>query len=216
MNKRLYIVDDHPVVRNGLIQVLEKEPGLEICGEAATAAEAILEIGRAEPDLVICDLTLEGRGGLELTRQLASEHPDLPVLIISMHDEELYAQRALSAGASGYLMKRRGDRELLRAVREVLAGGTYLSEDVRGQIEAAGASDPDESDSPLDRLTDRELEVFMLIGDGYAPRHIAVKLSLSVSTIEVYRERLKEKLGIDSSPKLLRYAIRMTKDLKSA
>lgn len=215
LKKKLYIVDDHQVVRSGLIQILEKVPDFEICGDCATAADAILDVGRLDPDLVICDLTLEGRGGLELTRQLSSEHPDLPVLIISMHDENLYAQRALAAGASGYLMKRHGDADLIHAVREVLAGRVYLSDEVRDYIAMSNVGLTESTESPLEKLTDRELEVFMLIGQGYAPRHIAEKLSLSVSTIEVYRERLKEKLGIDSSPMLLRYAIQVTKDRES-
>lgn len=212
LKKKVYIVDDHPVVRSGLIQILEQQADFEVCGDAATTSEAILEIDRLEPDIVLCDLTLEGRGGLELTKQISSEHPDLPVLIVSMHDEKLYAKRALAAGARGYVMKRRGDDELIGAVRELLAGRIFLSDDVRKQIKMSESSISDLVESPTELLTDRELEIFMLIGQGYAPRHIAEKLSLSVSTIEVYRERLKEKLGLESSPVLLRYAIRHFRD----
>lgn len=212
MTKRIYIVDDHPVVRRGLSQIFEREPGFYVCGEAESVAQALLAIPDLAPDLVVSDLSLEGRSGLELTTQLKRQHPSLPVLIVSMHDEELYAARALAAGANGYVMKRSSDRDIIWAAQEVLAGRIYLSEYMRHQLEANQHQNGIAVASPIDLLADRELEVFLLMGQGFAPRHIAEKLSLSPSTVEVYRERLKEKLGLESSPVLLRYAVRWCKD----
>jgi DNA-binding NarL/FixJ family response regulator len=169
-------------------------------------------VPKLDPDLIVSDLMLDGRGGLELTQQIVTFHPHVPVLIVSMLDEQLYAQRALSAGARGYVMKRSADDEVIRAAHEVLAGRIYVSEAVRKQMQAADPMPEQAMTSPVKALTDRELEVFLLIGQGYAPRHVAEQLNLSVSTVEVYRERLKEKLGLKSSPVLLRYAIRWCKD----
>ena len=211
MTTRVYIVDDHPIVRRGLCQIFEREPDFCICGEADSVAQALLALPDLAPDLIVSDLSLEGRSGLELTRQIATYHPNLPVLIVSMHDEQLYAQRALAAGARGYIMKRCTDNELIQAAREVLAGRIYVSEGIRQQMET---SCPLNGSSPntLAALADRELEVFRLIGQGFAPRHIAEQLNLSVSTIEVYRERIKQKLDLKSSPLLVRYAVRWYKD----
>ncbi len=210
--KRILIVDDHPIVRRGLHQLFDREANFCVCGEAESVAQALLAVPELEPDLVVTDLTLGGRGGLELTQQLATQYPDLPVLIVSMHDELLYAQRALAAGARGYVMKRSADGALIQAARQVLSGEIYVSDAVREQMHAEPDSDDLSDLSRLDVLTDRELEVFMLIGQGFAPRHIAERLSLSVSTVEVYRERIKEKLNLNSSPLLLRYAVRWCKD----
>lgn len=200
---RTVLVDDHTVVRRGLRQLFEREPDFEVVGEAATEAEAFDLIEALGPDLLVTDLTLEGRGGLDLIGRVHRYHPEVRVLVLSMHDEALYARRAFAAGARGYVMKRYADDEILRAARIVRGGEVYLS---------AHAPLPGEPNGPLAGLTDREFEVFLLIGEGYAPRHIAEKLSLSVSTVEVYRERLKEKLGLESSPLLLCYAVRWCKD----
>ncbi len=198
---RTLLVDDHTVVRRGLRYLFEREPDFEVVGEAATEAEAFDLIEALGPDLLVTDLTLEGRGGLDLIERVHRYHPEVRVLVLSMHDEELYAQRAFAAGAHGYVMKRYADDEILRTARIVRDGDVHLS-----------ASAPGGTSTPLASLTDRELEVFLLIGQGYAPRHIAEKLNLSVSTVEVYRERLKEKLDIESSPLLLRYAVQWCKD----
>lgn len=212
MATRIYIVDDHPIVRRGLRQLFEREPDFTVCGEAETVAQALLDVPRLSPDLVVSDLSLEGQGGLDLARHLAAHHPDLPVLIVSMHDEELYARRAIDAGARGYIMKRSTEDEVVQAARHVLTGRIYVSESIREEMLAAAPAGDGPSVSPLDVLSDRELEIFFLIGQGFAPRHIAEQLSLSVSTVEVYRERIKEKLNLKSSPLLLRYAIRWCKD----
>lgn len=207
----VYIVDDHAIVRYGLRQIFEREPDFCVCGEADNVTQALLDIPKSSPDLIVTDLSLDGRSGLELTQQLAAHHPNLPVLVMSMHDEQLYAHRVLAAGARGYVMKRSSFVQVVEAAREVVAGRIYVSEPIREQIQASEHVNGCFS-GPLGVLTDRELEVFRLIGQGYAPRHIAEYLNLSVSTIEVYRERIKEKLGLESSPLLLRFAVRWCKD----
>lgn len=211
MLKRIYLVDDHSVVRRGLRQLFEHEADFCVCGEASSVTQALSEISELAPDLVLSDLTLEGRSGLELVQLLAAHHPHIPVLIVSMHDEQLYAQRTLAAGARGYVMKRHADGEVIQAAREVLAGRIYASETVWERIHV-GLHPNGVPPTPIDVLSDRELEVFLLIGQGFAPRHIAERLSLSTSTIEVHREHIKQKLGLESSPLLLRYAVRWCKD----
>lgn len=196
---RVLLVDDHPIVRRGLRQLFDQVSDFEVCGEAEDAASAFTAVTRLRPDLAVVDLALKGTSGIELTRQLRAHMPALPVLVLSLHDERLYAERALRAGAAGYVMKSRDDHEILRAAREVLAGRTYLSEGMQAQR--------DEPASPIEHLSDREFEVFRLIGQGYAPRHIAEQLHLSVSTVEVYRQHLKEKLNIESAELLRRYAV---------
>lgn len=208
MFHRIFLVDDHPVVRHGLRLLFEQEPDLRVCGEAAEVPAALEAIAHLAPDLVVTDLMLDGGSGLDLVRALRKSR--VAVLIFSMHDEALYAERALCAGAHGYVMKCCSEGEVVRAAREVLAGRIYVSDGLRHTRPNFGAwpSRP----APPDTLTDRELEVFLLIGQGYAPRHIAEKLNLSPSTVEVYRERLKEKLDLESSPLLIRYAVSWCRD----
>lgn len=204
----ILLVDDHPIVRRGLRQLFESQPDFTVCGEAEDIASALDAVARLKPDLALVDLSLKGRSGLELTRQLQAHHPSLPVLILSLHDEKLYGERALRAGARGYVMKRHADDEILHAARQVLAGHRYISLAVQQQLEGA----LDKKKAAVSTLTDREFEVLVLIGQGYPPRHIADQLSLSVSTIEVYRQHLKEKLGLGSATELRRYAIAWFKD----
>jgi len=208
----ILLVDDHPIVRRGLRQLFEHEPDLTVCGEAEDIASALEAAARLEPDLALVDLSLQGRSGLELTRQLQIYHPSLPVLILSLHDEKLYAKRALRAGAKGYVMKRRADTDILHAARQVLAGHCYVSPAVQEQLHET----LEEATFDVSHLTDREFEVFLLIGQGYAPRHIAEQLSLSVSTVEVYRQHLKDKLNLGSATELRRYAITWFKEHESA
>lgn len=213
-NKRqVLIVDDHSVVRRGLRQLVNEEPDLSAPWEAETAGEALHLVSQHLPDLVLVDVTLEGASGIELVKQLQAHHPEIPVLVISMHDEKLYAERALAAGARGYVMKRTPDREMLEAIRQVLSGRVYVSEKVRSRLfplEAGFA--PAEVSSPVERLSDRELEVFLLLGQGYAPRHIADELCVSVKTVESHRQHLKKKLNLESSAELTRYAIEWHKE----
>ena len=210
---RVVLVDDHAVLRWGLRQLFEAEPDFAVCAEAATVDEGFQAVERLAPDLLVTDLTLGGRGGLELTGQVRRYHPGLPVVVVSMHDGSLFATRALAAGASAYVTKDRAEHDVVPAARAALAGRTFVEGAVGPPPTApAGGADGDRDGDPIAALSDRELEVFLLIGQGYAPRYIAEALSLSVSTVEAYRERMKEKLGVESSPMLLRFAVRWCKD----
>ncbi|MEA3367308.1 MAG: response regulator transcription factor, partial [Planctomycetota bacterium] len=204
---RVLIVDDHPVVRRGLAQVLGGTDDLAFCGEAETAADALQAVAETGPDVAVVDLTLKGKGGLELVKDLHARHPDLPVLVLSMHDESLYAERALRAGARGYIMKDGWMEEVVRALRQVLAGRVYLSERMTsrllGRLTGGGAAD---GQSPISTLTDRELEVFEMIGQGLATREIADRLHLSVKTVDTHRENIKRKLNLSSATELYRHA----------
>jgi DNA-binding NarL/FixJ family response regulator len=204
---RVLLVDDHAIVRRGLRHLFEREPDFTVCGEAATETEAFDLVETLDPDLLITDLTLKHRSGLDLIKRVHTYHEDLPVLVVSMHDERLYAHRAFAAGAQGYVMKRSADAEIIKAARAVRDGMTYCKGSISCSADLPGGEAP-----PVTLLSDRELEVFLLIGEGFTPQHIAEKLSLSVSTVEVYRQRIKEKLDIESSPMLLRYAVRWCRD----
>lgn len=194
------IVDDHPIVRRGLVQLIDQQPGLRVIGEAEGAGQAQALIEETDPNVVLLDLSLEGMSGLELLKQLRSFHPGLLALIISMHDEKLYAERALEAGAKGYIMKRAPDEEIIRAVRSVAADEMYISDDLRlewGEREAR----------QLDQLSDRELEIFLMLGEGFAPRHIAEELCISPKTVESHRQRIKDKLQLNDAAELTRFAV---------
>lgn len=208
MSHRIFIVDDHPVMRRGYAYLIGAEMDLEVCGEAASAREALDRIPDAQPDLAIVDLTLKGMGGLELIKRLQSQHPDILILVVSMHDETLYADRALRAGARGYIMKSEVESVVVDAIRRILNGGVHVSDALSTKIllQYAGAS-PSEEDSPLERLSDRELEVFEYMGRGSTTREIADKLALSPKTIDSYRSRIKEKMAIDSNNELTRRAV---------
>jgi DNA-binding NarL/FixJ family response regulator len=207
---RVLLVDDHAIVRRGLRQLFEREADFTVCGEAATATDALDLVEALAPDLLVTDLTLEGRSGLDLIKRVRTHHKELPVLVVSMHDERLYAHRALAAGARGYVMKRSADDEVIRAARAVRDGQSDGSTN-EAPTDRPDAPTGDEGD-PVAILTDREFEVFLLIGEGFTPRYIAEKLTLSVSTVEVYRQRIKEKLDIENAPMLLRYAVRWCRD----
>lgn len=202
---RVVLVDDHAILRWGLCRLFDSEPDFAVCGEAGTVDEGFQAVERLAPDLLVTDLTLDGRSGLELTAQVHRYHPGLPVVVLSMHDEALFGPRALAAGARGYVRKRQAEHDLIPAARAVLAGQTFAGGAV-GPLAAGETADP------VSALSDREFEVFLLLGQGFAPRHIAETLCLSVSTVEAYRERMKEKLGMASSPALLRFAVRWCKD----
>lgn len=204
---RVLLVDDHAIVRRGLRQLFERELDFTVCGEAATETEAFDLVETLAPDLLVTDLTLEGRSGLDLIKRVHTYYGDLPVLVVSMHDERVYAHRALAAGAQGYVMKRSTDAEIVKAARAVRDGMAYCEKTIRCSADLPGGED-----SPVTLLSDRELEVFLLIGEGFTPQHIAERLSLSVSTVEVYRQRIKKKLDIESAPMLLRYAVRWCRD----
>jgi DNA-binding NarL/FixJ family response regulator len=207
MAHRIYIVEDHPVMRQGYAALIDREMDLTICGEAATVDVARQQIAEVHPDFVILDLSLEGGSGLELIKDLQTRWPDLPILIVSMHDETLYADRALQAGARGYLMKNEAAEKVDEAIRRILNGEIYLSESLSKEIlmQFAGRKDT-ANQSPLAQLSDRELEVFEYLGQGQTTREIAEILVLSPKTIDSYRTRIKDKLAIDSNAELQRRA----------
>lgn len=206
---RVVIVDDHPLMREGIAEVLRREPDLEICGEADDRAQALSVIKSSNPDLVIVDLALKNSHGMELIKDLVALCPQVRTLVVSMHDEFVNAERAIRAGASGYITKQEATTKILQAVRCVLAGEIYLSERAALQIatKAAGRARSG-SGLTVDGLTDRELQVFELVGRGWSTRQIARQLKLDVSTIETYRARIKEKLNLRDSLELLQTAIR--------
>ncbi len=206
---RIVIVDDHPIVRQGLAQLIDQEDDLHICGQAEDAHEAMQAIRELNPDLVIVDISLRTTSGIDLIKDIKTQFPALPVLTLSMHDEALYAERALRAGARGYIMKQEAPEEVVAAIRRVLAGTTYVSQGMAAKMVNKIVAGPgEEGASPVDRLSDRELEVFRLIGEGYGTREMAEKLYLSVKTIETYRAHIKEKLNLQDANQLLRAAIR--------
>lgn len=207
MKRTVFVVDDHPVIRWGYISLINQEPDLEVCGEADTAFEALDKIPEASPDLAIVDISLAGMNGIELTKQLQVLHPDLPVLIVSMHDEVLYGDRALRAGARGYIMKREVRTKIVEAIRRLLSGGTYLSDQMSTRLLKQYQGGRFDERSPIERLSDRELEVFELYGRGYSTREIAEALFISRKTVESHRNRIKDKLGLESTSQFLQRAV---------
>jgi len=207
--RRILVVDDHPFMRAGLAQLISRQPDLAVCGEAGNPAEAFRELARGIPDLVLTDLTMPGRSGLEFIKDLQATEPGLAVLVISMHDEAIYAERVLRAGGRGYIMKEAGGDNLLAAIRQVLRGEVYVSPRMSARIlEAMSGRTPRGSTSPIGKLTDREFEVLQLIGAGQSTRDIAAQLHLSTKTVDVHRGHIKEKLELKDTTALVRYAVR--------
>jgi DNA-binding NarL/FixJ family response regulator len=205
---RIFLVDDHPVTREGVRVLIDQEPDLVVCGQADSAPAALQLIQRLKPDLAVVDITLKTTSGIELMKNVKALLPDLPVLIMSMHDESLYAERALRAGAKGYVMKHEASDRILVAIRSVLAGDLYLSDKMKEKmLHRLVRSRKNEVVFTIDTLSDREMEVFQLIGNGFGTRQIADKLNLSVKTIDSYREHLKLKLRLDKGSDLVRHAI---------
>ncbi len=209
--KRVLIVDDHPMMREGLAQLIEHEPDLSVCGQADSAAQALNAIAAQPPDLVLVDISLPDRSGLELIKDVHALHPQLPLLVVSMHDESLYAERVLRAGGRGYVMKQEGGKKLMQAIRQVLGGQIYVSEKMSAKIlEIFSGRREGSVHSPVERLSDREFEVFQMVGQGQGTRQIASLLHLSVKTVEVHKANIKKKLELKSGADLVRYAIRWT------
>jgi len=211
--RRIFLVDDHPIVRQGLTQLIDNEPDLTICGQGEDTFGSLRAIKIAKPDLCLVDVSLKDGDGIELIKELKAQMPDIPVLMLSMHDEQLYAERALRAGARGYIMKQEPPTVVLAALRRVLDGQVYVSERMGATLlqrmvggKSAAAT------LPMDRLTDRELEIFRMIGAGDSVKQIAEKLFLSTKTVEAHRAHIKEKLNLKSSAELLRFAIQNSPD----
>jgi DNA-binding NarL/FixJ family response regulator len=206
---RIIIVEDHPVFRTGLKELIETEKDLHVCGEADTINKAMRVIEDKQPDLVIVDITLKGRNGIELIKELHRDIPHLPVLVLSMHDESLYAERAFRAGASGYIMKEETSESIVKAIRMVHAGQKYVSKQFMANVlDKFLSHSPDDTRSPIDRLTHRELDVFRLLGKGMTTKDIANQLDLSAKTIGTYRERIKVKLDLQNASDLIHSAVR--------
>jgi len=206
--RRVLIVDDHPIVRQGLRRIMENEDDLIVCGEAESVREARTAIKELNPDVMIVDISLKQGDGIELVRDVRAHHPQLPILVLSMHDETIYAERMLSAGANGYIMKLAASEQFLIALRRVLDGGIYVSEAVgNNMIQKFAAGGAYISANPVDRLSNRELQVLHMIGKGMSTRETAASLNLSIKTVESHRQRIKRKLNLQTGTQLVQYAV---------
>lgn len=207
--RRIFLVDDHPLVREGLTNLINGQDDLIVCGEAEDSAAAITGIAKTRPDVALVDISLKNESGLELVKNLESQFPLVALIVLSMHDEALYAERALRAGARGYVMKRESTKSVLASIRRVLEGGVYVSERVvNSMARRFSSSSKGAESSPVERLSDRELEIFRLLGQGRTTAQIAEDLHLSLKTVQAYCARAKEKFGVSSLGELLRAAIR--------
>ena len=206
---RILVVDDHPIVRRGLTQLINQEPDLSVCGEVEEAHTAVKAVAALKPEMVIVDISLKGIDGIELIKRIRERDKTLPILVLSMHDESLYAERALRAGAEGYIMKQESPERVVEAIRRVLSGKIYVSDKIGLKLlQKIVDRRPAASDSPTDNLSDRELEVFRFLGQGYRTSQIAEVLHVSVKTIDSYRGRIKEKMNLRDGTELLLHAVR--------
>ena len=214
---RVFVVDDHPIVRQGLALMINQEPDLAVCGEAEDMHFALASMATVKPDIAIVDISLNGPDGLELLKHVRQRCPSLPVLILSMHDELVYAERALRAGANGYIMKQEATDKVLVALRRILSNEIYVSDRIaNNMLQHYIRGNANAQCSPVTELTDRELEVFRLIGEGHSTRQIAEELHLSVKTVESYQAHIKEKLSLKSARELVQYAIQWSVSEKIA
>ena len=204
----ILIVDDHPIVRQGLAELVNHENDLVVCGQAEDAHQAMKAVKELKPDMAIVDISLKETSGMELIKDINAQYPHLPVLALSMHDESLYAERALRAGARGYIMKAVATEKVITAIRKILSGEIYISDKMAAKMmrKLVGSS-TEINTSPVERLSDRELEVFQLIGKGFGTRQISERSYLSIKTIETYRAHIKEKLNLADAAEMLQYAI---------
>ena len=205
---KVLLVDDHPILRKGLAQMINQESDLMVCGEAEEAGKAFEAVGTLQPDVAVVDISLKTGNGIELVKNIKARYPDLAVLVLSMHDESLYAERALRAGSLGYIMKEEATEQVLVAIRRVMNGEIFLSEKMKSRMlqQITSGSRNKVVSSPIENLTDRELEVFRLIGEGRSTRQIAAELHLSVRTVEAYREYIKSKLNLRNATELVQHA----------
>src|SRR5260370_523679 len=206
--RRVLIVDDHPIVRQGLRRVMENEDDLTVCGETETARDARTAIKELNPDVMIADISLKQGDGIELVRDVRAHYPNLPILVLSMHDETIYAERMLSAAANGYIMKQPATEQFLIALRRVLDGNIYVSEAVgNNMIQKFASGGAYVSANPIDRLSNRELQILHMIGKGMSTRETALSLNLSIKTVESHRQRIKRKLNLNTGTQLVQYAV---------
>jgi DNA-binding NarL/FixJ family response regulator len=204
--RKILIVDDHPMMREGLRGGINREPDLMVCGEAENARQAMDAVEKLRPDLALVDINLPGKNGLELVKDLKAAHPKLAILAISMHDESLYAERMLRAGASGYLTKHQPPGELIKAIRQVLDKQVYVSKELSDILLRRFSGQPAANQSPVEILTDREFQIYQLIGEGRSPKDIARQLHLSVKTVAVHNANIRKKLGFKSTAQVIRQA----------
>jgi len=213
LKSRIFIVDDHAMFREGMKHLIDREPDLMVCGDASGVEEALQGISEVKPDLVIVDLSLAGSPGMDLIKTLKNKYGTLSVLVVSMHEESLYAERAIHAGAAGYVMKHEPAKTVKAAIRKVLGGDLHLSEKMTGVMlgKAMRRGQPASPVSPMEKLSDRELEVFRLLGEGKMTREIAEELNVSIATINSFRNRIKEKLEFKNSAEMILNAIQWTR-----
>jgi len=205
--KRIVLIDDHPIMRHGLAQLIRAEDGLDVIGEAGSAREGLEVVGKLKPDLAVVDLTLPDKNGLEVVKDIRAMHPSTQCIVLSMHDETLYGERALRAGARGYVMKEAAADHLVTAIHKVISGGLYVSESLNARMLEQVTGAARSKATGMDALTDRELEILALIGKGVATKIIAAQLSISARTVEAHRAHIKEKLGMTDGAALVRYAV---------
>jgi len=204
---KIVLVEDHPIFRKGLAQLINNEKDMTVCGESEDSVEALRIVKELEPDLVIVDITLKDRNGIELIKDIKIRFPEMKIIVISMHDEKIYAERALRAGAKGYIMKQEAPETILKAIHHVLNNNVYVSNDIATRIfNLFFDGRANEDNNPVNQLTDRELEIFQLIGQGFGTRQIASKLHISVKTVENHRAHIKEKLNLKSAIELVQQA----------
>ena len=213
---KVFLVDDHPIVRQGLALFIDREPDLAVCGQADGATSALQAIPNAMPDFIVLDISLDGPDGLELLKALRARYPNLPVLVLSMHDESSYAERALRAGANGYIMKQEATEKVLTAIRHILRGDVYLSDRLTKSMLQQFVHGSVSPRDPLAKLSDRELEVYRLIGVGHGTRQIADELHVSTKTVESYQAHIKEKLSLRNARELVQHAIESSLNEKGA
>jgi DNA-binding NarL/FixJ family response regulator len=210
---KILIVDDHPIFCLGMSELINQESDMAVCGSADTVGKAWVAIRDLKPDLVIVDISLKHSSGIDLVKEIHNERQDLPVLVLSMHDESLYAERALLSGARGYIMKQEATKSVVHAIRHVLSGKIYASEEIKEKMFMRKVAPRDiKNPSPLDNLTTRELEVFQLIGLGLSTKEISDRLNIAMKTVGTYRERIKEKLELKHATELVKFAVHWAKN----
>ncbi|GEP45615.1 response regulator [Brevifollis gellanilyticus] len=209
VKKRVMIVDDHPIFRDGITQLINTQPDLQVCGSVCSANLALSAVEELKPDMIVLDISIQGTNGIELMKSIRAQHPTLPAMMLSSHDENLYAERALRAGARGYVMKSAAPEQVIEGIRRILGGGLYLSEAIGSRLldTFLNGRGPTTGGSGVEQLSDRELEIFRALGEGRGTREIARTLFLSVKTVETHRAHIKEKLKIQSANELVRAAV---------
>jgi len=205
---KIMIVDDHPLVREWLANLINEEADLEVCGQAGNAREALGLVGSLWPQIAVVDISLEGGSGLELIKDIQAQHPQVKTLVLSMHDETLYAERAMRAGAAGYIMKREATSKVLDALRTVASGGLFYSPAVNAALAQKIVQGTEAQPTPVETLSDRELEVFQLLGRGHSPRQVSEQMRVSFKTVHAYCARIREKLNLANINELIFHAVR--------